>query len=100
MKQKYYIRDPNASHSGYVLTIEGLDPALFNQGSEIDNRNSNRTKNFDLNLLDDKDDQAIQQPQQPHKQQQPKQQPQLQYFQTISERQSVPPSNLINQLIN
>lgn len=55
LKRQYCAQDPNVSCNSCVLTIEGPDPAFLNQGSDTDNG----TQNFDLNVLDDDDDQTI-----------------------------------------
>ena len=49
MRRMYYTRDPKTSRNGRVLTIEGLDPELFEQGSEecgtVTSKNNTVSKN-------------------------------------------------------
>ena len=50
MHRMYYKRDPKTSRDGRLLTIEGLDPELFDQGSKertdtINSKNSPNAEN-------------------------------------------------------
>ena len=88
------MRDPNISHNSCVLTIEGLDPLLLEQGSELHNdADQTESQQIYFEPLDTNSEakENVPAPWQPPQQPSPQQH---QHYTTRSGRQVTPPTNL------